>query len=155
MSVLEDPRNERDLASVLSRRVARSPDKAWLVTDDGSFSYGDIDTRSGRLAQGFAQAGVAAGDTVLLMLPDTVDYICVWCALAKIGAIEVPVNVHHRGSILSYVINDSRAELLVVDARFLERIEAVADDLDTLNRICVVGAADHAIDTPAPACAHA
>ena len=36
MSVFEDPRDERDLESVLSKRVARSPDKPWLVTDDGS-----------------------------------------------------------------------------------------------------------------------
>ena len=149
MSVFTDPRDERDLASVLSKRVARSPDKPWIVTDDGSCSYRDIDTRAGRLARGFAQAGVAAGDTVLLMLPDTVDYICLWCALSKIGAIEVPVNVHHRGSMLSYLINDSKAEFLVVDAQFLERIEAVADDLDTLKRICVVGAADRAIDADA------
>ena len=146
MSVFEDPRDERDLESVLSKRVARSPDKPWLVTDDGSWSYGDIDTRAGRLARGFAQAGVAAGDTVLLMLPDTVDYICLWCALAKIGAIEVPVNVHHRGSILSWLINDSQAEVLVVDAQFLERFEVVADGLDTLKRMYVVGAANHAID---------
>lgn len=144
-----DPRDERDLASVLSRRVARSPDKPWLVTDDGCYSYGDIDVRSGRLAGGFARAGVAAGDTVLLMLPDTVDYICLWCALAKIGAIEVPVNVHHRGSILSWLINDSQAEVLVVDAKFLDRIEAVADDLATLKRIYVVGAADRALDAGA------
>ena len=111
MSAFEDPRDERDLTSVLSRRVARSPDKPWLVTDDGSYSYRDIDSRSGRLARGFAEAGVAAGDTVALMLPDTVEYICLWCALSKIGAIEVPVNVHHRGSILSYLINDSQAEV--------------------------------------------
>ena len=59
------------------------------------------------------------------------------------------MNVHHRGSILSYVINDSQAEFLVVDAQYLERIEAVADGLDTLKRICVVGAADHALDAGA------
>ena len=146
MGAIEDPRDKRDLASVLSRRVARSPDKPWIVTDDGSHSYGEIDTRSGRLARGLAQAGVAAGDTVLLMLPDTVEYIWLWCALSKIGAIEVPVNVHHRGSILSYLINDSRAEVLVADARFLERIGAVADDLDTLKRVFVIGAADRSID---------
>ena len=149
MSVYTDPRDERDLESVLSKRVARSPGKPWLVTDDGSWSYSDIDTRAGRLARGFVQAGVAAGDTVLLMLPDSVEYICVWCALSKIGAIEVPVNVHHRGSILSWLINDSQAEVLVVDAQYLERFEAVADGLDTLKRICVVGAADHAIGADA------
>ncbi len=137
-----DPRDQRDLASVLSRRVARSPDKPWIVTDDGSYGYRDIDTRSGRLAQGFADACVGAGDTVLLMLPDTIDYLCLWCALAKIGAIEVPVNVHHRGAILSYLINDSQATVMVADARYLDRIEAVAGDLETLERIYVMGTPD-------------
>ena len=146
MSVFTDPRDERDLATVLSRRVARSPDKPWIVTDDGSWSYREIATRAGRLAGGFAEAGVAAGDTVLLLLPDSVEYISLWCALSKIGAIEVPVNVHHRGSILSWLVNDSRAEVLVVDAQYLERIEAVADELHTLKRIFVVGTADHAVD---------
>ena len=46
-----------------------------------------MDERSGRLAQGFADAGIGAGDTVLVMLPDTIDYITIWCALSKIGAI--------------------------------------------------------------------
>ena len=72
-----------------------------------------------------------------------------WCALSKIGAIEVTVNVHHRGSILSCLINDLQAEILVVDAQYLERIETVADELDTLRRNYVVGTADHAIDAHA------
>ncbi|MCP5082141.1 MAG: AMP-binding protein [Alphaproteobacteria bacterium] len=140
MIPFSDPRREQDLATVLAKRVARSPDKPWIVTGDDRYSYGDVDIRSGRMAQGFADAGVEAGDTVALMLPDTVDYIWAWCALSKLGAIEVPVNVHYRGSILSYVINDSSAKIMVVHADYLERIEAVAGDLNTLEQLYVVGA---------------
>ena len=141
MGALSDSRDEQDLASVLSKRAARFPDKPWIVTDDGSYSYGDINIRAGRIARGLAEAGVAAGDTVLLMLPDTIDYICTWCALSKIGAIEVPVNIHQRGSILSYLINDSRAQAMVLHAEYLEHITSVADDLGTLKRIYLVDAA--------------
>ncbi len=94
MAGFSDPRVEQDLAAVLAKRVARSPDKPWILTDSGAYSYREMDERSGRLASGFAEQGVAAGDTVLIMLPDTVDYIVIWCALSKMGAIEVPVNVH-------------------------------------------------------------
>ena len=134
-----DPTGDQDLPTVLSKRVAHSPDKPWIVTDDGAYSYSDINTRAGRMAQGFTEAGVTLGDTVLLMLPDTIDYICLWCALSKIGAIEVPVNVHHRGSILAYLINDSQAQAMVVHVDYLARIEAVASDLETLQRIYIVG----------------
>ncbi len=140
MIPFSDPRQEQDLATVLAKRVARSPDKPWIVKGDTSFSYSDIDTRSGQMAQGFADAGVMPGDTVLLMLPDEVDYILAWCALSKLGAIEVPVNAHYKGTILSYVINDSSAKTMVVHADYLERIEAVGADLGRLQHLYVVGA---------------
>jgi len=104
---------EQELATVLAKRVERSSKKSCLVTETDSYSYGDIDIRSGRMATGFVEAGVRPGKTVLLMLPDTLDYVWCWCALSKIGAIEVPVNVHYRGPILSYVINDSGAKFMV------------------------------------------
>lgn len=144
-SHFSDQADEQDLPTVLAKRAAHSPDKPWIVTDDGSYTYSDINSQAGRIAQGFADAEVTAGDTVLIMLPDTIDYIFLWCALSKIGAIEVPVNVHHRGSILSYLINDSQARVMVVHADYLDRIEAVADELVTLQRIYVVGSASATI----------
>lgn len=142
MISFSDPRAEQDLAAVLARRVARHADKPWVVSGESAYSYGEIDERSSRMAQGFADAGVKAGDTVLLMLPDTVDYIIAWCALAKLGAIEVPVNVHYRGTILTYVINDSGAALMLAHDEYLERVEAVGGDLTSLKEIYMSGEAD-------------
>ena len=87
------------------------------------------------MANGFNDAGVKAGDTVLIMLPDTVDYIVIWCALSKLGAIEVPVNVHYRGGILTHVVNDSLAKMMVVDRQFADRIEAISGDLVHLEGV--------------------
>jgi crotonobetaine/carnitine-CoA ligase len=142
MIAFTDPRVEQDFATVLAKRVARSPDKPWILTDEAAYSYREMDERSGRLARGFADAGVAAGDTVLVMLPDTIDFILVWCALAKLGAIEVPVNVHYRGTILSYVINDSGAKTMVIDAGFLDRLDGLADRPDALDQLIVLGGED-------------
>ncbi len=139
MIAFSDPRHEQDLATVLAKRVARHPDKPWVVTDEAAHSYREIDERSSQMAGGFAAAGVTAGDTVLIMLPDVIDYILAWCALSKLGAIEVPVNVHYRGTILSYVLNDSKAAVLVVHEDYLERIEAVGGDLTHLKKVYVLG----------------
>ena len=43
-------------ALLLSRRVARHADKPWVVSGERAFSYGEIDERSSRMAQGFADA---------------------------------------------------------------------------------------------------
>ncbi|HEY5739072.1 MAG TPA: AMP-binding protein, partial [Gammaproteobacteria bacterium] len=110
MSKLEIETTEnRDLPTVLANRVAHCPDKPWILTADKSWSYREMDEQSGRLAQGMVECGIAHGDTVLIMLPDTVDYILAWCALSKFGGIEVPVNVHNRGNPFAYLVNDSLA----------------------------------------------
>ena len=139
MAAYCDPRVEQDLATILAKRVARSPDKPWILTDSGAYSYREMDGRSGKLAKGFAEQGVAAGDTVLIMLPDTVDYIVIWCALSKMGAIEVPVNVHYRGGILAHVVNDSLARTMVIDAQFIDRLEAIADQIEHVVQLIVYG----------------
>ena len=134
---LVDPRSEQDLATVLRRRSENCPDKNWIVTPNTSYTYREMDTRSGRLAQGLADLDIQFGNTVLIMLPDTVDYILVWCGISKIGAIEVPVNVHYKGALLAYLINDSLAETIVVDVRFLDRLADVSGDLERLKRLII------------------
>lgn len=130
-----DPRPEQTLKQVLRKRAERCGDKPWIITADETISYRDMDARSNRLARGFAEQGITPGETVLLMLPDTPAIITCWCALAKLGTIEVSVNTHLRGNVLSHIINNSSAKTLVIDSRFLDRIEAAADSLETLERI--------------------
>ena len=131
----DDPRTQQTLKEVLWRRVERCGDKPWIITPSAEYTYRQMDDLSNRLARGLAEVGIEFGETVLIFLPDTIDYVTVWCALAKLGAVEVPVNVHYRGTILTHVINDSRAESMIIDRQFLDRIDAVVDDLDGLKRL--------------------
>ena len=137
-----DPRATQDLASVLAKRSKEVPNRPWIITDEQSYSYRTMDERSSRLAWGFDGLGIGANDTVLVMLPDTVDFVLIWCALSKLGAIEVPVNVHYRGNLFTYLVNDSMAQTMVVDASFLERLESVSTDLIYMKRLIVYGGGD-------------
>jgi crotonobetaine/carnitine-CoA ligase len=137
---LVDIRAERDLATVLAKRVAHCPDKHWIVTPERGYSYQEIDQQSGKLAEGLVNLGIAVGETVLIMLPNTVDFVVTWCALAKFGGVEVPVNVHNRGNPLSYLINDSSAQTIIIDLQFLHRLDSVKPELKHLNRIILYDA---------------
>ncbi|MCX7354791.1 MAG: AMP-binding protein [Alphaproteobacteria bacterium] len=130
-----EPRKERTLKEVLKRRADKLGDKPWVVTAERAYSYREMDQRSNALARGFLKAGIKHGDTVLIMLPDTIDYILTWCALAKIGAIEVPVNNHAKGTVFAHVVNDSLARAMIVDRQYLDRIEFVLGDLKDLKRV--------------------
>ena len=85
-----DAKSEQTLGKVLADRAARLGDKPFIVTDHASHSYAEIDAWSNRLANGLAALGIAPGETVLVMLTNTVEFVALWCGLGKLGAIEVP-----------------------------------------------------------------
>ena len=118
-------RDAQTLHQVLARRAASRGDAPWITGEARSWTYRDVDSMSNRVANGLGALGVAKGDTVLVMLPDCVEFIAAWCGLAKLGAVQVPVNTHLRGSVLSHVVNDSRARTMIVHARFLDRLAGV------------------------------
>lgn len=128
------PLSERTLVHVLRRRVADRPDQPWLIIEDRAVTYREADRLSNRLARGMLAQGIAAGDTLLTMLPDSLDLVLAWLACAKLGVTEVPVNTAYRGDILKHVIRDSRANSILIDSRFLERLQALGSDVGALRR---------------------
>jgi crotonobetaine/carnitine-CoA ligase len=137
------------LVHVLRRATAHFPDRTWIVNETGSFTYAEVDALANRIANGMLAQGMARGDTVLFMLSDVPEFVATWAACSKTGVVEVPVNTAYRGDILAHVVNDSRARAIVVDAQFLDRLDAVADRLAHLERCYIFQAHGEAPpDTP-------
>ena len=105
-------RDSQTLHQVLARRVEQRGDAPWIAGEERSWTYRDIDSMSSRIANGLAAHGIGKGETVLAMLPDCVEFIAAWCGLAKLGAVQVPVNTHLRGAALAERIA-SRAPVAV------------------------------------------
>jgi crotonobetaine/carnitine-CoA ligase len=70
------------------------------------------------------------------------DAVHTWLGLALVGGIQVPVNTAYKGGFLSHVLRDSRAEVLVVEAHYVERVLAVADEVPALHTLVVLGEAE-------------
>lgn len=135
---MSEPRIEQTLPQVLGKRAAQFGDKPWVICGEQAYSYSEVREQAGRLAAGLARQGIRSGDTVLLMLPDGIEIIYGWCALAMLGAIEVPVNTHLRGGVLTHLINDSRAEVCVIHADLVGRV--LGDEtFSRLKRLVVAG----------------
>ncbi len=131
------PLEERTVGRILARQADRFADKNFIETTSGDcISYRDMHLRSNQFAQGAAAFGIEYQEPVLVMLPDTIDYVTVWCGLAKRGAIEVPINLAYRKNILKRLCNDSTAKKIIIDCQYVERLEEIADDLEHLD--CVI-----------------
>jgi crotonobetaine/carnitine-CoA ligase len=132
---------ERNLEAVLRTGAAEYPDRLAVRDRQAAFSYGELWEDCLRVAGGFAALGVGRQDPVLLMLDNHIDFVRVWLGLVGGGGVEVPVNTAYLGSILSYVINQSGARVMVVEDRYLPRLLDVASDLVGLETVVVRGRA--------------
>jgi len=131
------PLAERTVGQILCARATEFGDKTYVETTSGeSISYRGMHERSNRLAHGLASFGVEFQEPVLVMMPDVIDFLTVWCALAKRGAVEVPINLAYRKSILRRLCNDSTAKKIIIDREFVDRLEEIEDQLENLD--CVI-----------------
>lgn len=137
---------QRTVVHVLKERLAADPGNSWIILEGKTFTVADMDERSDRLAGGLERVGVRAEAPVLVMLPNGVEFIDCWLALAKLRAIQVPVNTAYFGVMLEHMLRDSGAGHIVVHAAFLEALgsalAALAPADRKLGTVIVVGGAD-------------
>src|SRR5262249_24869547 len=77
------------------------------------------------------------------MLPNCPEYLFLLFGAAKLGAVTVPINTAYKDALLIHLINNSDAEVLVVDERYLDVFYAVADRLSGLRAALVYSEAGH------------
>jgi carnitine-CoA ligase len=125
------------LGDVLRSRSESHRTEPFLRFRDGDLTYRDVDSEANRVAQGLIGLGVGKGDHVAVMLPNCPELVSVIFALARLGAVAVPINTAHRGELLRHVLFSSDTTTLVIDAAYVERLPV--DRLPGLGRIIVRG----------------
>ena len=71
------------------------------------------------------------------MLPNRPEFLFVFFALTKLGAVAVPVNTGYRGELLRHVLDSADVSMLVLDEAYLDEVAAVLDRLPDVTRLVV------------------
>jgi crotonobetaine/carnitine-CoA ligase len=131
---------ERDklLPHLLARLAEAEPDVIAVQDVDGrQLTRRELHETNLRWADALRRAGVAPGDHVLTMVPNSFEAFHAWLALAWLGATEVPTNTMYRGTMLKYLIDNSTATTLVISERFLPELVEVAAEVPQVTTVIV------------------
>lgn len=101
-----------DLSFVRRREVVA------LEFEDRTFTFGEIDARSNRLAQLLARRGLQRGDRLAVYLANCVEMIDLFLACIKLGVIFVPINILYRDREMSHILRDAEPAAVVSDQTF-------------------------------------
>jgi benzoate-CoA ligase len=114
-----------------------------ILFEDQAYTYRQFLENVNRMANALTELGVGMEKRVMLLLRDTPEMLFSFYGAIKIGAVPIPSNILMKAPDFLYMLNDSRAAVLIVDAVFLPEIEKVLDQAVFLQQVIVCGDAEH------------
>ena len=131
----EYAQHDRVLTDIIEDKARQYPDHVVFQFRDDPITFGELNERINKAANGFISLGIKHGDKVAIMLPNCPEFLYAWFGLNKIGAVEVPINVALKGQGLAYQMVQSDCIALVADLQYLDRLEGIAGDLEDIRNI--------------------
>ncbi len=93
------------LFSLLENQAATRGDKVFGTDSTTSFTFGQLRETALRLATGLVRRGVRAGDRVAVQIPSWTDFFVIASAVARIGAVIVPIMPIYRRDEVGYIVS--------------------------------------------------
>ncbi|WP_245415877.1 MULTISPECIES: AMP-binding protein [Mesorhizobium] len=130
----------RVLPKILQHQAERLGSTAFIDICGRTASFEEMFAISGELAHGLQRLGVSKGDRVALLLPNCFEFVALWFAISRLGAIETPNNPGLKGDLLRHNLTNSGAETLVADAASLPEIASIQAQIPAIRTLILVGA---------------
>jgi len=134
-------------ADVCDRWAAQDPERLAILHMHGdgradAISFGWLRETSNRLANVLQAHGVARGDRVAILLPQSPEVAAAHVGIYKLGAVALPLALLFGVEALSYRLQNSGARVLLTNAMGLSKVAGLRDQLPDLQLVLSVGGAD-------------
>jgi len=119
----------------LNIATAICPDKTAIVFEDKRYTFSQLNERVNRLANGLLKLGVKKGDRVSFIQVNCNQCVETYFAVAKAGAIYLPLNFRAKEKEFTYMLNTAEAETLIVGERYVPMIKSIQPEVKSLKHI--------------------
>ncbi|MGH6753009.1 MAG: AMP-binding protein, partial [Bradyrhizobium sp.] len=127
------------LADVYRRNAQLFPDRTAFVFEGKRITHRDYLGRIERLAAGLAREGVKVGDRVAILSQNSLEMIDLIGAVARLGAILLPVNFRLSAEEIDHVLADGAPVLVVAGSEYQEIIAALKVSLPSVRSYFGIG----------------
>lgn len=132
---------EFTLFDVIERNALLRAGATAFVHEDRRVSHREHLVRVDRLAAGLGAAGVGAGDRIVILSFNNLEFVELFGAAAKLGAILVPINWRLSDDEIAYVASDAAARIVVADAAHQAKLAARHGELGAVEHWYGIGGA--------------
>ena len=127
LSTLSNRRYYNAASDLIDRNLIANAQRTAFVDDRGSYTYAELARRVDRFAGALSALGVRREQRVLLAMLDTIDFPTAFLGAIKFGAVPVPTNTLFPPGDLAYLIDDSRARVIVASPELIADVRSAID----------------------------
>ena len=121
-----------NIGTLFSRHARYRPNHLAVVFEDKRLTHLEFNQEINRLANALQVLGVGKGDKVATILPNCLELLEVYWAVAKIGAVVVPFSTLLRGKAMATLLRDSDTETIITNSSFVGLIDALRPELPAI-----------------------
>ncbi len=129
LSATRLPATDDGFVPLFARLTAATPERIFARIGGHALTFAALDRRSAALADWLCRNGAQPGDRVALMLRNGEAALAMMLAIARMGAIWVPVNTQAVGDNLAYVLAHSSPRIVIAEPDLMPVIAACGADL--------------------------
>jgi long-chain acyl-CoA synthetase len=130
------------IAGAVREWVGVKPDAACMSSEGTTRTWADLHDRGSRIGQGLIAAGLQPDDRVMYLGKNSIEFFEIVVGSAMAGVVSAAVNWRLLPHEISYIVNQTGARVLFVEADFVEGVDKIRPDLTSIERVVVIGGRD-------------
>jgi len=125
----------QSVAHLLRGQALRMGDQTLLRFEGQNLSFAQVENHTNQLANVLCTLGVEKGNKVAVMMPNGFEYPLTWLAIAKVGALMVPINIQYQATEIEFVLNNAEADLAIAGQEQIEALKGLKSQCPSLREI--------------------
>lgn len=122
------------LGDLLARTRDRDPNKCAITYEEHKLTYADLDDVVNQTAHAFLEKGMQKGDMITVMSKNSLDFVVVNFALARIGAVMIPINYMLSVDDIQYILEHAEVSGFIASEEYATVLEKSAGRLEIKHR---------------------
>ncbi|HEX7416055.1 MAG TPA: long-chain fatty acid--CoA ligase [Smithellaceae bacterium] len=123
----------------ISKRAILQPDKPFLMEKDKAYNNRQFNERVNKVAHALGRLGVTKGERVALLMSNCSEFLEIFFACSKTGAIMVPLNFRLAVPEILYILQDSAPSVLIYSSEFASKVQEIKAGGILLKRYMCLG----------------
>ncbi|CAG2153349.1 class I adenylate-forming enzyme family protein [Cupriavidus numazuensis] len=130
------------VSELLARHAKQRAEKVAFQDAGKSVTYAELNAATANLAAHLERLGVAQGDRVAILLPNSVNWVISLLAICRAGAVAVPISIDATDAEIAYRLTDAQCVLTITMSSKLGQLENVHRELPIRPLMVVVQSGD-------------